>query len=243
MSRVCTPVLNYTHLIDSWNQTRMSWEIIEKMSKCIVYTLLVFKSNNVEMDWVMKHTGPNCPETAGDGLVRLRGLPFGCSKEEIVQFFSGMHQSGPLVCLYSFLCQVSERPWSLHFVKASEQSLTSDVDDLFRNAYHLNLVLSWNQKKNAVPMMTRNCTWNESFASKMGVFFSGPHLFPFTTSLEQTYITLIQHVYKLFEMSHSSLLSVNLLTGFICLYICLFCIFFMTPAKENASSMYRIGTL
>lgn len=41
------------------------------------------------MDWVMKHTGPNCQETAGDGLVRLRGLPFGCSKEEIVQFFSG----------------------------------------------------------------------------------------------------------------------------------------------------------
>ncbi|XP_016120323.1 heterogeneous nuclear ribonucleoprotein H2-like, partial [Sinocyclocheilus grahami] len=50
----------------------------------------VFKSNNVEMDWVMKHTGPNCPETEGDGLVRLRGLPFGCSKEEIVQFFSGI---------------------------------------------------------------------------------------------------------------------------------------------------------
>lgn len=53
----------------------------------------VFKSNNVEMDWVMKHTGPNCPETAGDGLVRLRGLPFGCSKEEIVQFFSGKNMS------------------------------------------------------------------------------------------------------------------------------------------------------
>ncbi|XP_023680631.1 heterogeneous nuclear ribonucleoprotein H2-like isoform X2 [Paramormyrops kingsleyae] len=50
----------------------------------------VFKSNSVEMDWVMKHTGPNCPETEGDGLVRLRGLPFGCSKEEIVQFFSGL---------------------------------------------------------------------------------------------------------------------------------------------------------
>lgn len=50
----------------------------------------VFKSNNVEMDWVMKHTGPNSPETEGDGLVRLRGLPFGCSKEEIVQFFSGV---------------------------------------------------------------------------------------------------------------------------------------------------------
>ncbi|KAJ8014938.1 hypothetical protein DPEC_G00020960 [Dallia pectoralis] len=50
----------------------------------------VFKSNNVEMDWVMKHTGPNCPETTGDGLVRLRGLPFGCSKEEIVQFLAGL---------------------------------------------------------------------------------------------------------------------------------------------------------
>ncbi|XP_066572487.1 heterogeneous nuclear ribonucleoprotein H isoform X1 [Amia ocellicauda] len=50
----------------------------------------VFKSNNVEMDWVLKHTGPNCPESSGDGLVRLRGLPFGCSKEEIVQFFSGL---------------------------------------------------------------------------------------------------------------------------------------------------------
>ncbi|XP_033878009.2 heterogeneous nuclear ribonucleoprotein H-like isoform X4 [Acipenser ruthenus] len=50
----------------------------------------VFRSNNVEMDWVMKHTGPNSPESEGDGLVRLRGLPFGCSKEEIVQFFSGL---------------------------------------------------------------------------------------------------------------------------------------------------------
>uniref|UniRef100_A0A3B1J9Y3 Heterogeneous nuclear ribonucleoprotein H1, like n=2 Tax=Astyanax mexicanus TaxID=7994 RepID=A0A3B1J9Y3_ASTMX len=53
----------------------------------------VFKSNNVEMDWVLKHTGPDSPETEGDGLVRLRGLPFGCSKEEIVQFFSGTLRS------------------------------------------------------------------------------------------------------------------------------------------------------
>lgn len=54
------------------------------------HVLSVFKSNSVEMDWVLKHTGPNCPDTGGDGLVRLRGLPFGCSKEEIVQFFAGM---------------------------------------------------------------------------------------------------------------------------------------------------------
>ncbi|KAL4828474.1 hypothetical protein H8958_012924 [Nasalis larvatus] len=50
----------------------------------------VFKSNSVEMDWVLKHTGPNSPDAVNDGFVRLRGLPFGCSKEEIVPFFSGL---------------------------------------------------------------------------------------------------------------------------------------------------------
>uniref|UniRef100_A0A2K6BMA5 RRM domain-containing protein n=1 Tax=Macaca nemestrina TaxID=9545 RepID=A0A2K6BMA5_MACNE len=45
-------------------------------------------SNNVEMDWVLKHTGPNSPDKANDGFVQLRGLPFECSKEEIAQFFS-----------------------------------------------------------------------------------------------------------------------------------------------------------
>ncbi|KAK2096404.1 Heteroproteinous nuclear ribonucleoprotein H2 [Saguinus oedipus] len=50
----------------------------------------VFKSNSVEIDWVLKHTGPNSPDTANNGFGRLRGLPFGCSKEEIVQFFSGL---------------------------------------------------------------------------------------------------------------------------------------------------------
>uniref|UniRef100_A0A8C6BKU3 RRM domain-containing protein n=1 Tax=Monodon monoceros TaxID=40151 RepID=A0A8C6BKU3_MONMO len=53
----------------------------------------VFKSNNIEMDWVLKHTGPNSLDTANDGFVQLRGLPFGCSKEEIVQFFSGILKS------------------------------------------------------------------------------------------------------------------------------------------------------
>ncbi|EOB09012.1 Heterogeneous nuclear ribonucleoprotein H3, partial [Anas platyrhynchos] len=41
------------------------------------------------MDWSGKHNGPN--DTTNDGtVVRLRGLPFGCSKEEIVQFFQGL---------------------------------------------------------------------------------------------------------------------------------------------------------
>ncbi|RZC36291.1 heterogeneous nuclear ribonucleoprotein H [Asbolus verrucosus] len=49
----------------------------------------VFKVNKAEMDWVIKRSGP----TYGindDGCVRLRGLPFGCSKEEIAQFFTGL---------------------------------------------------------------------------------------------------------------------------------------------------------
>ena len=50
----------------------------------------VFKSNNVDMDWVLKHAGPNTPDTASDGFVRLSGLPFGCSKEEMIQFFAGL---------------------------------------------------------------------------------------------------------------------------------------------------------
>nr|2HGM_A Chain A, Heterogeneous nuclear ribonucleoprotein F [Homo sapiens]2KG0_A Chain A, Heterogeneous nuclear ribonucleoprotein F [Homo sapiens] len=34
--------------------------------------------------------GSNSADSANDGFVRLRGLPFGCTKEEIVQFFSGL---------------------------------------------------------------------------------------------------------------------------------------------------------
>ncbi|XP_045387605.1 heterogeneous nuclear ribonucleoprotein F-like [Lemur catta] len=50
----------------------------------------VFKSRRTEMDWVLKHSGPNSADSANDGFVRLRGLPFGCTEEEIVQFFSGL---------------------------------------------------------------------------------------------------------------------------------------------------------
>ncbi|TNN56266.1 Heterogeneous nuclear ribonucleoprotein H2 [Liparis tanakae] len=48
----------------------------------------VFKSNRSEMDWVLKRSGPADYESCSGCMLRLRGLPFGCSKEEIVQFFS-----------------------------------------------------------------------------------------------------------------------------------------------------------
>ncbi|XP_072165119.1 heterogeneous nuclear ribonucleoprotein H2-like [Diadema setosum] len=46
----------------------------------------VFKSKRSEMEWVTNRSSG----TDNDGLVKLRGLPFSCSKEEIAQFFSGL---------------------------------------------------------------------------------------------------------------------------------------------------------
>lgn len=43
------------------------------------------------MEWVVKRSGMHQESALNDGCVRLRGLPFGCSKEEIAQFFSGMY--------------------------------------------------------------------------------------------------------------------------------------------------------
>jgi len=49
----------------------------------------VFRSKRSEMDWVVKRSGPNQLTGNNDAVVRLRGLPFGCSKEEIAHFFTG----------------------------------------------------------------------------------------------------------------------------------------------------------
>ncbi|XP_022253394.1 heterogeneous nuclear ribonucleoprotein H3-like isoform X2 [Limulus polyphemus] len=50
----------------------------------------VFRSKRSEMDWVIKRTGAHQQDALNDGCVRLRGLPFGCSKEELAQFFAGL---------------------------------------------------------------------------------------------------------------------------------------------------------
>jgi len=52
-------------------------------------SVAVFKAKRSEMEWVVKRSGLNFENAMDDGCVRLRGLPFGCSKEEIAQFFSG----------------------------------------------------------------------------------------------------------------------------------------------------------
>jgi len=49
----------------------------------------VFKSGSTEMENSIKRSGPNQQESM-DAVVRLRGLPYGCSKEEIAHFFTGL---------------------------------------------------------------------------------------------------------------------------------------------------------
>ncbi|XP_071039079.1 heterogeneous nuclear ribonucleoprotein H3 isoform X2 [Parasteatoda tepidariorum] len=50
----------------------------------------VFRSKPNEMEWALRKCGLDGEEAFGDACVRLRGLPFGCSKEEIAQFFTGL---------------------------------------------------------------------------------------------------------------------------------------------------------
>jgi len=51
--------------------------------------LSVFKAKRAEMNWAMKHSGIRDVMTEMEAIVRLRGIPYGCSKEEIANFFSG----------------------------------------------------------------------------------------------------------------------------------------------------------
>lgn len=53
------------------------------------YYVSVFRAKRSEMEWVVKRSGQNMEHIMDDGCVRLRGLPFGCSKEEIANFFAG----------------------------------------------------------------------------------------------------------------------------------------------------------
>ncbi|XP_055876218.1 heterogeneous nuclear ribonucleoprotein F-like isoform X2 [Biomphalaria glabrata] len=50
----------------------------------------VFKVDKSEMDWMIKRAGADVAGGMAEAVVKLRGLPFGCSKEEIAQFFTGL---------------------------------------------------------------------------------------------------------------------------------------------------------
>lgn len=41
------------------------------------------------MDWVVSRCGMNMENVMDEGCIRMRGLPYGCTKEEVASFFSG----------------------------------------------------------------------------------------------------------------------------------------------------------
>ena len=51
--------------------------------------LIVFATTRSEMDWVVSRCGMNIDNVMDEGCIRMRGLPYGCSKEEVASFFSG----------------------------------------------------------------------------------------------------------------------------------------------------------
>ena len=52
----------------------------------------VFEAKRSEMEWACKRAGASSDEN-DNRVVRLRGLPYGCSKEEVANFFKGMKKN------------------------------------------------------------------------------------------------------------------------------------------------------
>ena len=57
------------------NHENMGWRYVE-----------VFRALRSQMDWDLRR---NDEEAGGEGVVRLRGLPYGCTEEQIHEFLSG----------------------------------------------------------------------------------------------------------------------------------------------------------
>lgn len=97
------------------------------------------------MEWVVKRSGLNLESVMDDGCVRLRGLPYGCSKEEIAQFFSGTKQNFILSIIFvlifkrnNFLNYIFKFPFK--FIKVNGRKLISEDFNALDN--NLNFYIS-----------------------------------------------------------------------------------------------------
>lgn len=51
----------------------------------------VFRATKGQMEWaVTQEESKGAGNIGGGGVVRLRGLPYGCTEEKIIKFFSGL---------------------------------------------------------------------------------------------------------------------------------------------------------
>ncbi|XKL66577.1 hypothetical protein PGB90_009997 [Kerria lacca] len=50
----------------------------------------IFKTSRSDMDWYVARSGSNVENVMDECCIRLRGLPYGCTKNDITQFFSGL---------------------------------------------------------------------------------------------------------------------------------------------------------
>lgn len=51
----------------------------------------IFKANKSQMEWDCRKEERTATSSGDSGVVRLRGLPFGCTEEQITTFFSGLY--------------------------------------------------------------------------------------------------------------------------------------------------------
>ena len=69
---------------------RKAISVLDVFCKGIIFS--VFESSEKEMNYVLSRSSDEKPEptrTGSGDYVRLRGLPYQCSREEISQFFEG----------------------------------------------------------------------------------------------------------------------------------------------------------
>lgn len=77
--------------IESWFSSLLDQQFFSCSNfKCKLIS--VFPTSREEMDYCLEKSGSNIGSVVDECCIRLRGLPFGCTKDDVVQFFSGMYK-------------------------------------------------------------------------------------------------------------------------------------------------------